>query len=127
MSKEKLSSEEIREELKRAYQLGVANGENRSEKNFNDYLQTSHAKGFLEAIEHFREDLHLTCEMLRDSDERVLQLQREREEIELAANNLLFLHSCEEEGISSGMPTAKQWRETVEALRNILTHKPGKQ
>lgn len=39
----------------------------------------------------------------------------------LAAMKLQFLNGCEEEGISSGMPTPTDWREAFEELENVIT------
>jgi len=33
---------------------------------------------------------------------------------------LLELHSCEEEGLTSGQPTAEQWRKAVNELRKLI-------
>jgi hypothetical protein len=37
-----------------------------------------------------------------------------------AANNILHLHLCEEEGLSSGRPTPIQWMEAVDKLSEAL-------
>lgn len=39
----------------------------------------------------------------------------------VAAMKLQFLNGCEEEGISSGMPTVGEWREAFEDLENVIT------
>lgn len=43
-----------------------------------------------------------------------------------AAKNILHLHLCEQEGISSGQPTRKQWLKAVDDLSDALTSKPLK-
>lgn len=37
-----------------------------------------------------------------------------------ALMELVFLHECEQEGISSGMPTAKQWMDAVERAEAVI-------
>lgn len=45
-----------------------------------------------------------------------------------ALQNLVHLHSCEQEGLSSGQPTAGQWyyavNEAEEAINKAITPKP---
>jgi hypothetical protein len=41
-------------------------------------------------------------------------------ELEAALERLVFLHQCEQEGISSGMPTPKQWIDAVEVAEQAL-------
>ena len=40
-----------------------------------------------------------------------------------AANELIHLHLCEQEGIVSGQPTSKQWLEAVDKLSELLNPK----
>lgn len=44
------------------------------------------------------------------------RLKAQNRELVEAANNLLHLHSCEQEGLASGQPTPQQWMEAVEKL-----------
>ena len=42
-----------------------------------------------------------------------------------AAEQILHLHLCEQEGISSGMPTKEQWLKAVEDLEKALNAPPN--
>lgn len=58
----------------------------------------------------------LAKQMCAEKDKEIQKLRKASEEI-------LHLHLCEQEGLSSGQPTPKQWIEAVnklsEALNNI--------
>ena len=42
-----------------------------------------------------------------------------------ALKNLVHLHLCEQEGISSGMPTREQWLEAVDKASKAITKAEG--
>ena len=41
-----------------------------------------------------------------------------------AAEELIHLHSCEQEGLSSGQPTPQQWIYAVDKLQKLISRKP---
>jgi len=49
--------------------------------------------------------------------------EAENERLKEAANRLVFLHECEQEGIESGQPTPQDWFEAVNELGELLTPK----
>lgn len=51
------------------------------------------------------------------------KLEAENKELREKSESLLFLHGCEEEGMASGQPTARQWRDAVHNLRELLNNK----
>jgi hypothetical protein len=48
------------------------------------------------------------------------ELTSENEDLANVLNRLSFLNSCEEEGLSSGMPTAQEWAEAFLKANEVL-------
>ena len=46
--------------------------------------------------------------------------KRQRDEVIEALRKLVFLHDCEQEGISAGKPTPEEWFEAVDNAEQIL-------
>lgn len=44
-----------------------------------------------------------------------------------ALKQLVHLHMCEQEGIQSGMPTAKQWLKAVDEAATVIAKAEGKE
>lgn len=53
----------------------------------------------------------------------IKQMYKKMSELKSAANELIHLHMCEQEGIVSGQPTSKQWLEAVDKLSELLNPK----
>jgi len=62
-------------------------------------------------------------DMLREYKVKLKNLKAENERLKEAAEKLVFLHQCEQEGIESGQPTAQDWFEAVNQLGELLTPK----
>lgn len=51
----------------------------------------------------------------------VKSLLQHYDELKKASQELVHLHACEQEGLSSGQPTPQQWFDTVNKL-SVLIH-----
>lgn len=68
-----------------------------------------------------KEGLYLNMKGQRDTAlNEVDRLTAEVERLKEAAKELVHLHGCEQEGLSSGRPTAAQWLQAVDNLSNLV-------
>lgn len=49
-----------------------------------------------------------------------MQMEQQSKKLWIALHHLVWLHDCEQEGISSGMPTPDQWLDGVRKAREAL-------
>ena len=65
------------------------------------------------------------CLAMQEYAEQQVKQERERhKKLEESVSHLLHLHSCEQEGIQSGRPTAKEWFDAVNNVSELLNQSP---